>query len=214
MATGPWIAGSITTFARRDAGQTVAFLDARAASCDRLQQEACDGPSYDALRSDQVQVADDLAADSRWPRWSPMALALGVRRSLSVPLFTSRTLGTINLYATRPGERDVTMVRDAEEIAAYASVLLASIMTEDDLRQAIPTRGLIGQAQGILMRKYGFDPEKSFEVLRRTSQRMNIKIIAIAEILVATGQFDGLSVGRVGAGKHLAAGPETVRVGA
>jgi ANTAR domain len=108
---------------------------------------------------------------------------------LTVRLFVDRTLGTINLYATRPGEIPDTMVRHTQEVAAYASVLLASAITEDQLRQAISTRGLIGQAQGILMNTYQIDAASAFEALRRTSQQQNVKLVVVAERLVATGAF-------------------------
>ena len=45
-------------------------------------------------------------------------------------------------------------------IAAHASVVLAYARAEQNLWQAIDSRNLIGQAQGILMERFGLTPER------------------------------------------------------
>jgi hypothetical protein len=195
---GPWVAGSIALLNPRSGLRTVAFLDSRAAGCDGHQQDLGEGPAHDAVCFNQTELATDLAADRRWPHWSPAALSLGIHRALTARLFINYTLGTINLYSTHPGQIPDPIVRHTEEVAAYASVLLASATTENQLKQAILTRGLIGQAQGILTHRYGISPDKAFNVLLRTSQQHNVKIISIAEQLVATGTFSTLLTGSDG----------------
>jgi len=153
METGPWTAGSIAVFEPDSFLRTFAYLDARAASCDRLQGEVGEGPAHDAMKLDPVQVATNLADDPRWPRWATAANDLGINRVLVLRLAATSTSGTLSLYATRPGQITERMVRDVEVLAAHASMLLDAIITEDQLRQAAFIRGLIGQAQGILMHK-------------------------------------------------------------
>jgi len=63
--------------------------------------------------------------------------------------------------------------------------------TERNLWQAIDTRNVIGQAQGILMQKYGLTAEKAFGVLRRYSQQHNLKLAAVAEQLTTTRTLPG-----------------------
>jgi AmiR/NasT family two-component response regulator len=46
------------------------------------------------------------------------------------------------------------------------------------------------------MLRYGLDADRAFAVLRRTSQQTNVKISAIAEQLIATGEFAGLTMSR------------------
>jgi hypothetical protein len=193
METGPWTGGSITILETRSTMQTFAYLDARAADCDRLQHETGEGPALDAVQLNPLQTATDLVVEQRWTRWSPAALRVGIHRALAMRLYTKNTLGTLNLYATGPGKIDVRMVREVQLIAAHTSVILSAIITEDQLSQAVSTRGLIGQAQGILMHKYGIDAAAAFAVLRRTSQNDNIKIVAIAEQLITTDTLPGLT---------------------
>ena len=57
------------------------------------------------------------------------------------------------------------------------------------LGMALDSRKRIGQAQGILMERYGLDEARAFEVLRRYSQDHNIKLRYVAEHLITAGQL-------------------------
>ena len=48
------------------------------------------------------------------------------------------------------------------------------------LAEAIASRDMIGQAKGILMARRGLSPEEAFDVLRRTSQDINVKLVDLA----------------------------------
>jgi AmiR/NasT family two-component response regulator len=56
-----------------------------------------------------------------------------------------------------------------------------------NLAEALQTRELIGQAQGILMERERITTDQAFDVLRRASQHMNIKLREVAQTLVDTG---------------------------
>ena len=73
--------------------------------------------------------------------------------------------------------------------AALASVVLATAFTEQELQRAAHSRGLIGQAQGILMQRYGLTAKAAFTLLRRYSQLHNTKMIVLAEELTTTGEL-------------------------
>lgn len=53
------------------------------------------------------------------------------------------------------------------------------------LREALTSRDLIGQAKGILMASEGVSADEAFDILRRASQRMNVKLRDVAAQLVA-----------------------------
>ena len=57
----------------------------------------------------------------------------------------------------------------------HASVVLAFARNEQRLWQAIDTRNLIGQEQGMLMSKYVLTADRAFAVLRRYSQTQAIR---------------------------------------
>ena len=56
------------------------------------------------------------------------------------------------------------------------------------MTEALKTREVIGQAQGILMERERITADQAFDVLRRASQRMNVKLRDVASHLVETGE--------------------------
>jgi AmiR/NasT family two-component response regulator len=70
---------------------------------------------------------------------------------------------------------------------------LAELRADDDRRsehfeQALASREMIGQAQGILMERERISAEQAFDVLRRASQHLNLKLRDVAQRLVDTGE--------------------------
>ena len=190
--TGPCDAASITMRTGKQTVESVAYSSDLILKADMLQYELGQGPCLDAVWTDGVFIIEDLAADGRWPRWAPAAAGLGVGSSLSVHLFTDTALGSLNLYSLYPRQYDPADVQAAKIIAAHASVILAHSRTEQNLWQAIDTRNLIGQAQGMLMQKYGITADKAFAVLRRYSQAQNTKLAVIAEHLTTARRLPDL----------------------
>ena len=60
----------------------------------------------------------------------------------------------------------------------------------EHLRRALETRGTIGQAQGILMERYGLDPEAAFAFLTRLSSTLEMKIRDLSEQIVSGAQIE------------------------
>ena len=77
-------------------------------------------------------------------------------------------------------------------VGAIGSVVLAQVCNERGLWRAVESRGLIGQAQGMLMERYGLTADSAFGVLRRYSQQHNTKLVALAENLTQTGDLPDL----------------------
>ena len=164
---------------------------------DEAQYRANEGPCLDATRQEGLGLAqgDDLAApDTPWQRFSPSAVRLGVRSVVAVGLFpqsSSPRLGALNLYAHDPGSMVDVDVDVAVALASYLAVALVSVSQVDaarrevaNLRQALETRDLIGQAKGILMAERQLSPEAAFELLSAASQRLNVKLRDLAEQVV------------------------------
>jgi hypothetical protein len=53
------------------------------------------------------------------------------------------------------------------------------------LHRALDTRDLIGRAKGILQARLGLDDQAAFDLLSRTSQNANVRLVTVAERLVA-----------------------------
>ena len=189
VESGPCEAASITMRSVGDIVESVAYSSELILQADELQYKLGEGPCLDAVWTNGVFVIPDLSADGRWPRWAPAAADLGVGSSVSVHLFTDTALGSLNLYSLHPRDYSHSDVEAARIIAAHASVVLAYTLEERNLWQAIDSRNLIGQAQGMLMQKYGLTADKAFAVLRRYSQDQNAKLVVLAEQITTTGQL-------------------------
>jgi GAF domain-containing protein len=135
---------------------------------------------------DSVLVPDSREED-RWPEWASTTVAVGVRSMIGVRLGTSdRTIGTLNLYDSRPHHFSVADVEVAHVLARHAAIALDRAADSENFARALDSRKLIGQAQGILMERFDLDDARAFEVLRRYSQDNNIKLRDVAQIVVDT----------------------------
>ena len=166
---------------------------------DSLQHISGEGPCLDALTRGVTFYADDLSIDSRWPAFGPKATANGIRSLLALPLLASRppggSLGVLNLYGRYPQAFGVIDRARGLLLGALAALALSVARThEDDERQvanlhaALATREVIGQAQGILMERERISADSAFDILRRASQHLNVKLRQVAQNLVDTGE--------------------------
>ena len=159
---------------------------------DRRQQETGEGPCIEAASSQQVIIVSDTSADSRWPRFCAAAQECGVGAMLCVPLWAGeRSMGSLSLYAPGPATFTQADVRLIELFATLAALALADAQRAEQLREAITSRDLIGQAKGILMERFKIDSEAAFGTLVRLSQELNIKLTAVARHIAESGELPG-----------------------
>lgn len=135
-------------------------------------------------------LVSDTTTDDRWPVWSSGVADLGLRNVLAVRLHANEiTLGVLELFDDKPfafGQQDVEV---AHILAQHTSVAVASAQQEASLWQAVDSRKLIGQAQGILMERFAIDAPQAFAMLRRYSQDHNVKLREVARLLTETRRF-------------------------
>ena len=173
---------------------TAAASSALVEIVDRLQVDAGEGPCLDASRSNSTVYAADLIDDERWPTFAPSAVAAGIRTVLAYSLSADRP-AALNLYARLPAAFGATGRAQGLLFATLAGLALDSAeerasegKRSDNLVEALRTRELIGQAQGILMERERITGDQAFDVLRRASQHVNIKLREVAEALIETGE--------------------------
>ena len=98
---------------------------------------------------------------------------------MSFRLFTAEdTLGAMNLYSRTAGAFDEDDLYDGYALAAHVAVALAASENVENLETAIDNRTVIGRAEGILMERFDLTPAQAFAVLRRVSQRRNVRLTA------------------------------------
>ena len=93
--------------------------------------------------------------------------------------------GALTLYSRRPSFFRAESVAVQRAFAQQASIAITVAVERAQLVQARDSRGLVGQAQGILMERYQFTAEQAFAVLRRYSSHLNQKLRVVAERVVA-----------------------------
>lgn len=152
---------------------------------DELQDELDEGPCLEAATVTRFVVSNDLASDLRWPAWGPRAAALGLGSVLSSEVHVgTRRAGALNVYGDRGREFTRTDIETAQVLAAHAAVALAFAEKIEGLTIALDSRTTIGQAQGILMHRYGIDADRAFALLKRFSQTENIKLAQVAQRVI------------------------------
>lgn len=168
---------------------------------DRLQILAREGPCVDAARNRTTVYAHDLVDDTRWPTFAPTAVASGVRTVLACAIPVDDPV-VLNLYAPLPAAFGATDRAQASLFASLARIALevaqeraAGVAKTDNLAIALHTRELIGQAQGILIERERISADQAFDVLRRASQHMNVKLREVAETLIETGETPDTGAG-------------------
>ncbi len=156
---------------------------------DTVQYETGEGPCLDAIRKHEVFQTDDLLREVRWPNFSRRAAEeSGVASMLCFRLFVEAdTMGALNMYSRNKGAFDAEDRAVGSIFAAHAAVALSAARQQDQLEQALETRDVIGQAKGILMARQDVTAEQAFDMLRRGSQRLNIKLRELAR-QVARGE--------------------------
>jgi transcriptional regulator with GAF, ATPase, and Fis domain len=153
---------------------------------DAIQYEVAEGPCLDAIRDNHVFETGDLGHERRWPHFATRAQEeTGITSMLCFRLFVAGdTLGALNLYSKANdafGEESRTV---GLVFASHAAVALSNAMHGEQMEEALQSRDLIGQAKGMLMAREGVSAEQAFDMLRRASQRLNVKLRDVAQSMV------------------------------
>ncbi|MDQ0734773.1 GAF and ANTAR domain-containing protein [Arthrobacter agilis] len=155
---------------------------------DALQSEVNQGPCLDAMFEHQTVTVPDMLSERRWPEFSRKAAALGAASMLSFQLYVEGdNLGALNLYGRTPNAFTVESEQVGLLIASHASIAFADATKLGQMRDALRSRDVIGQAKGILMERYGLTAQNAFIMLTQASSRTNIKLLDVAEHLATTG---------------------------
>lgn len=154
---------------------------------DAIQYEVDEGPCLDAIREHEVFESGDLSQESRWPRFSLRAAEeAGVASMLSFRLFIEEsTLGALNLYSKATAAFDEEDRAVGAVFAAHGAVALSAALKQHQLEEALASRDVIGQAKGIIMARQGVTADQAFDILRRGSQRLNVKLREVAQRVAA-----------------------------
>jgi hypothetical protein len=188
------------TLLERSGYRTAVSTDPAATAVDQAQYQSHEGPCLDAL--DAPMVYAQSFPDERWPTLASRPTESGVQSALSYRLAPASSStadsggGSLNSYGVIPHAFNAAAQEIGFILAAYASVAVRAVderstrqTLERDLQQALLSRDVIGQAKGILMERLKCTPEDAFDLLRRSSQRLNVKLRDVARGLAESGEI-------------------------
>jgi GAF domain-containing protein len=158
------------------------------------QYQSGTGPSMEAIRTRDLILSDDLAADDRWPLWRARALTAGIRAVLTVPVdIDEHVIGALTVYAAEAGSFTQDVGLTAVLVAEHAGLLLSAVLDRGrradvhaELAEALADGETVNRAVGIMMVQRACSAEAALEVLRSTANRLSLPLSAVAERLVQT----------------------------
>lgn len=187
---------SVTLRAADGSFHTPVETDAIAVELDQIQYDNHEGPCLEAAKPDgpAIGLSGTLAEDPQWPRFGPGAATRGYHSVLATALLPDarppRLSGALNIYSRIGGAFGSEAVDIALLLATHASLALAHTnavqaaeLEAAHLRRAVEGRDVIGQAKGILMQRRGIGADEAFDILRRASQELNVKLADLARTI-------------------------------
>jgi ANTAR domain/GAF domain len=174
----------------------VAVSDERLRHLEDLQIRHQEGPCISAFDDKQLVGAQDLAEDTRWPRFSEAAVARGVRAVLASPLpYNQDAVGVVAVLSEdrRPWSPEGELALLA--FTDLAALLIASMMQGEQqselaaqLQGALNSRAVIEQAKGVLIGQQGLSAQAAYVQLRAQARAERRKLVAVsAEVVRRAG---------------------------
>jgi hypothetical protein len=173
---------------------TVAASSDLAVEVDNAQYADRVGPCLEALEGQRLMPVPDVAATMTWPRFRDVAFGLGLRSSLSIPLFAGRgtPVAALNLYSHDTDamksltlavwsvyEADAPPDRRGENLDAGGNELVAG------LAGAFAARACIQRAMGLRMAISGESPDQAFLALRLRAAETGATLTGTADRILA-----------------------------
>lgn len=168
---------------------TVGASDQLARHIDELERRAGDGPCIDAIEEETPQIDPDLTTPSLWPKLASVLVAeTPVRGAMGFRLLVDKRKGAaLNLFSDTPNMFDAESAGRAAVLAAFASVAINAVAKGEDaasLRRGLLSNREIGKAVGMLMLLHEMTEDEAFDLLRRHSQALNIKLAEVARAVI------------------------------
>jgi GAF domain-containing protein len=174
--------------------RNVADSDRRVDHLEELQIEHGEGPCVDAFEEKVLVHAADLAAEARWPKFSPAAVERGLRAVLASPIpYNQTAIGVVAVFSSKvhpwSPEGELALVAFTD----LAALTIANTMQSEQrgelamqLQRALDARVLIEQAKGALVARDGVTAKQAFEQMRRQARAERRRVAEVAAEVMAS----------------------------
>lgn len=177
----------ITVTQKRRRSQTASATHRYPVMLDEIASRHKQGPCLAAAAMRESVRIDDLQADNRWPLYRDEALRqTPIRSILSYGMFREgATTAALNFYAEPANAFDDGSVDLGLIFATHTALVWNMTRRDQQFRNALLSRDIIGQAKGRLMERFDVDAEKAFLMLKQMSQESNAQITQVAQQIVS-----------------------------
>jgi hypothetical protein len=177
----------------RDFTDTLQVIGASSPSAhllDLFQVQNEEGPCLECSTDGLPVAAADLQTESRWPRFTQLAMAQNFNAVYALPLRSREaTIGALNLFASEPLSEGQLVV--AQALADTATLSLLQVDPTVDLQivirrihMAVESRNTIQQAQGMLAQRYAIDAEAALVRLRVAQEESSLTLVQVASAVI------------------------------
>src|SRR5215216_4230422 len=173
--------------------RNVAVSDRRVHDLEELQIEHGEGPCVDAFEDKTLVDTEDLAAEARWPNFSPAAVDRGLRAVLASPIpYNQQAIGVVVVFSAKAQpwspEGELALVAFTD----LAALTIANTLQSEErgelaaqLQRALEARVVIEQAKGALVAQEGVSEREAFERLRRQARAERRRVVEVANEIMA-----------------------------
>jgi GAF domain-containing protein len=173
--------------------RNIAVSDQRIHHLEELQIEHGEGPCVDAFEDKTLVDTDDLAAEARWPKFSPAAVDRGLRAVLASPIpYNQHAIGVVAVFSAKAQpwspEGELALIAFTD----LAALTIANTMQSEQrgelaiqLQRALDARVVIEQAKGALVARDGISAKEAFERLRRQARAERRRVADVAAEVMA-----------------------------
>jgi hypothetical protein len=156
---------------------------------DSFERKTGEGPCLDAILDESYQHDPDITAHSTWPELTKLVLEhTPVRGMIGYRLLTGeRKAGALNIFSDDPGALTAQSADMGAVMAGFASVALAGAAHHEraeNLKRGLESNREIGKAIGLIMATHKIDDDEAFNVLRKTSSELNVKLAEVARRVI------------------------------
>jgi GAF domain-containing protein len=170
--------------------------DPRAVPLEELQASHGEGPCVDAFDGKEPVPAGDLAAEERWPAFSPEAARRGLRAVLASPIpYSDHAVGVVAVFDGRPHD---WAEGELEAVVAFTELVALLVLNAMEARErgrlagelqvALDSRVVIEQAKGVLVGRHGLTTRQAFERLRRQARDQRRPLTEVARSVVSAAE--------------------------
>jgi GAF domain-containing protein len=172
--------------------RNIAVSDRRIHDLEELQIEHGEGPCVEAFEAKTLVDTEDLAAEARWPNFSPAAVERGLRAVLGSPIPYQHAVGVVVVFSAKmhpwSPEGELALVAFTD----LAALAIANTMQSEErgelasqLQRALDARVVIEQAKGALVAQEGLSEREAFERLRRQARNQRRRVVEVAMEVMA-----------------------------